>query len=184
MKKHYSVFIIALLVSLFFWCTKTDPPQTSVTIQAIQMDSIATFPYVAYIIPANPGELYEYIKNFLNEVEQQQIIPTGPLFLLTGTSRDNQWAICFPIAEGTIVKDPLKIQRWDFEEIVRLQAISSLQEIAGLEQAVRLRVDSLLNQQISLGNPVAIRMIHYSSTSFDPSHFQSEIWIPVANLSY
>ncbi len=184
MNKHYSILLILALVSLLLWCTKKEPPKQTLTIHTVRVDSIATFPYVAYAIPANATNLYEYIKNFLNEVEQQQIIPTGPLFLITGFREGNQWALCFPIAEGTIVKEPLTIQRWDFEEIVRLQAISSLQEIDGLEKAVRLRVDSLLNQQVSLGNPVAIRMIHYSSTSFNPSHFQSEIWIPVTNTTY
>ncbi len=171
------IFLISILLSI--WCTKKSKSNPPLTINSVSVDSIANFPYVAYTIPSFPDNLYEYIKNFIQEVETQQIIPTGPLFIITGDSTTNKWALCFPIAEGTMVKEPLTIRKWSFEEVVKLNTVSSLQEIGILERKVRVKVDSLLKDSLYSRGPVAIRMIHYGATDFDPYRFQSEIWVPI-----
>lgn len=181
MKKAILAIFILIPVFLTFWCTKRSESTPPVTVEAVSVDTIAIFPYVAFNVPAHTTELYEYIKNFLDEVEAQQIIPTGPLFILAGDSTQDHWALCFPIAEGTIVKEPLTVQKWTFAEVVKLKTIGSLKHIGLLEQKAKTKVDSLLNDSLYLGSPVAIRMIRYSATDFNPYRFQSEVWIPISH---
>ena len=181
MKKLLYIVVIAGVAILFFGQQGGNVSVLSKHFNP-RVENVNSFPYVAYAFQGDFSQQFLALKSFLEEIERQQIIPTGPLFILyreipehSGES-DIIMEFCFPTAEGTMVKEPLQIKTWDYNQVLTVERIGSVDEITRPDLAF---LRSLKNSQLQLNGPVVVRVIDYQKVSASDQNFQGEIWVPL-----
>ncbi|RMG66840.1 MAG: hypothetical protein D6715_06000 [Calditrichaeota bacterium] len=144
---------------------------------------MSEFIYVALDPSEIAGSAREAVSIFLREVANQQIVPTGPYFLVYYfDSLDNRpsprWELGLPTAEGTLVKPPLQLKRWGYPHLTCVRNV----RIELQPDAIGSDLHSFLNaQSLPCPSPVAV-LLWDSIGGSNPSSrwLKSEIWLPRA----
>ncbi len=183
MKKFIYISSIALLAVLFLE-QKGGNVKVFTNHFNPRVENINSFPYVAFSFRGHFSEQFLALKAFLDEIEKQQIIPTGPLFIVyreipdyPGTT-ETVMEFCFPTAEGTMVKEPLHLKTWDYSQVLSLELMGSVDEITQPDIAF---LKSLRKGRLKANGPVVVRVIDYQKVSTSKNDFQGEIWVPLTD---
>ena len=149
----------------------------------LSLENLTKFTYVA-IKHVGPYEDYGPLKEeFLNEIKDQQIVATGSPFLIyynnpEYTQPNNlEWEIGIPTAEGTIVKEPLVLETWNYEKIAKVEKD---EETPITKNIYPLIFEQIYEKNLTYQGPTAVRILN--NIEDDTSKIaKTEIWIPLAS---
>lgn len=149
----------------------------------LSLENLTKFTYVA-IKHVGPYEDYDLLKEeFLYEVKNQQIVATGSPFLIyynnpEYTQANNlEWEIGIPTAEGTIVKEPLVLETWNYEKIAKVEKD---EETPITKNIYPLIFEQIYEKNLAYQGPTAVRILN--NIEDDTSKIaKTEIWIPLAS---
>ena len=179
---QYFFKFLAIAFCLTLSCDKVDLKHDKTPVEAkLSLQSLSKFTYVA-IRHTGPYEDFDLLKEeFLFEIKKQQIISTGPPFVIYYNNPDNtkpndlQWEIGVPTAEGTMVKEPLAIRNWVYERIAKVEKDE--------ETPITRNIYPLIFEQINEKNltyqgPTAVRILRNIENDSSQTG-KTEIWIPL-----
>lgn len=184
---HYLLKFLAFAFCLTLTCDKVDLKHENSQVEAkLSLQKLSKFAYVA-ISHTGPYEDFDLLKEeFLYELKKQQIISTGPPFVIYYNNPENttpnnlQWEIGVPTAEGTMVKEPLALKNWVYEKIAKVEKKEPT--------PITRNIYPLIFKQISEKNltyqgPTAVRILN--NIEKDSSRTgKTEIWIPLVDNSH
>lgn len=178
-------FIFILFISSMLSCDNVDlkPANKSEPKPKLSLETITKFTYVA-IKHVGPYEDYDLLKEeFLYEINNQQIIPTGSPFLIYYNNPENtnpnnlEWEIGIPTAEGTMVKNPLVLKTWVYEKVAKVEKD---EETPITKNIYPLIFEQIYEKNLTYQGPTAIRILN--NIEDDTSKIaKTEIWIPLVS---
>lgn len=147
----------------------------------LSFENLTRFTYVA-IKHTGPYEDFDLVKDeFLRELQKQQVISTGPPFIVYYNNPENtppgelEWEIGVPTPEGTMVKEPLALKIWMHEKIARVEKDQATPITRNIYPIILKQVNE---KNLTYQGPTAVRILN--NMLDDTSHIQkTEIWIPL-----
>ncbi len=143
-------------------------------------DTVSEFLYVALDPSDITGNPRDAFRLFLREVANQQIVPTGPYFLVyyfdsLNSHTPPRWELCLPTAEGTLVKAPLRLKRWGYPHLTCVRNV----RIELQPDAVGSDLQNFLSEQsLPCPSPVAVLLWDSIGGRHNNRWLKSEIWVP------
>jgi hypothetical protein len=147
----------------------------------LSLQQVNEFSYVAMRQGGmeNPEQSLE---TFIAELNKQHVVPTGLLFLVfykkpEGEKSGNPiWEIGLPTAEGTLVREPLRLKNWPYEKVMQSQSI----QLYPPNQQNHPTLPEFLKSKDFASYPMVVLRIkdEVDSISFNNA-FESEVWLPV-----
>jgi predicted transcriptional regulator YdeE len=184
---QYFIKFLAIALCLSLSCDKVNLKRDNSQAKAtLTLQNLSKFTYVA-IGHTGPYEDFDLLKEeFLYEIKKQQIISTGPPFVVYYNNPDNtkpndlQWEIGMPTAEGTMVKEPLILKNWIYEKIAKVEKDE--------ETPITRNIYPLIFEQISEKNltyqgPTAVRILNDIENDTSQTG-KTEIWIPLVDNTH
>lgn len=118
-------------------------------------------PYIALEFSDHKEDFHQHLNEFLEEAESQRIIPTGPVFLsIRNLNKSGQagtfWEIGCPTAEGTMVKEPLKLKRSSYNRALSFQFVISLDDLSKTKSFVE---SQLKQYHLQATGPIFYRIL-------------------------
>jgi len=179
------ISFISLL--LFQSCGDVDlkPKSKNESKPKLTLEQVSRFSYVA-IQHKGPYQDYAELKEqFFDEIRKQRIIPTGSPFIVYYNNPENtspndlQWEIGIPIAEGTMIKEPLVLKDWIYEKVAKVKK----EEATPVTQNIYPIIFEQVNEKsLTYQGPMAVRVL--TNLEEDTSGiFKTEIWIPLASAN-
>jgi DNA gyrase inhibitor GyrI len=178
--------LLAIAVCLILSCDKVDlKPDKSHVEAKLSLQNLSKFTYVA-ISHTGPYEDFDLLKEeFLYEIKKQQIISTGPPFVIYHNNpdvtkpNDLQWEIGIPTAEGTMVKEPLTLRNWVYERIAKVEK----DEVTPITRNIYpLIFEQISEKKLTYQGPTAVRILRNIEDDSSQTG-KTEIWIPLADNS-
>ena len=177
--KRFFYIIFAFLILFLFLFQTLNRPYGSECIHPNGILHVNKFPFIVYPLPGNRVD-FTAIQNFLDEIHAQQIIPTGPLFILYShwnpeTKLFHHIYLCVPTAEGTMVKPPLDLQYWNSSAVLTIQMNCPINTLSQLNSHFFQRIHYV---PTSPKKTAIVRLLDFFHNFQTSRSFQTEIWIP------
>lgn len=148
----------------------------------MEIKHVAPFYYVA-IEHSHSNDFQMVLKQFQQEIETQQIIPTGPIFLIfyknpTGEENFGRiWAIGCPTAEGAMVKEPLVYRKWTYQQVATTRYRGSIRSV----KKTYTQIQNYVTQSNWINDaPIMNRVLDGLSSSLFSDNLRMEVWIPIS----
>lgn len=184
-KKIPFFFILILLFITQTTCTKKQSAvkREAIESQHIQIKQTNSYHYVSIESRDNFNDFEQTVSQFFQEIQEQQIIPTGPIFIaIYENSPENAgkitWEIGCPTAEGTMVKEPLQVKEWPFHEVASIMYAGHILEAPQITREIQ----TLIRQKkLSYSNPAVYRLLSRepNADSLIMATLNMEVWIPI-----
>ena len=184
---QYFLKFLAIALCLSLSCDKVDLKDENSQVKVkLSLQNLSKFTYVA-IRHTGPYEDFDLLKEeFLYEIKNQQIISTGPPFVVYYNNPENtkpndlHWEIGLPTAEGTMVKEPLVLKNWVYEKIAKVEKD---EEMLITQNIYPLIFEQISEKNLTYQGPTAVRILN--DTKNDTSQIgKTEIWIPLVDNSH
>ena len=185
--KKLIITFVSILTCLSLNCNQKQQNTSENSPATITIEDKANFMYVAVTHRGPYEDHYMILKELLTEIENQQIIPTGPMCVIYYNNpeetapQDLEWEIAVPTAEGTMVKEPLILKRWYYNKVAKVR-----QDVV---IPITQNIYTIIFKQISEKNltyqgPVALRVIKNFDNDSLTTPTSTEIWFPVVGTNY
>jgi len=184
---QYFLKFLAIALCLSLSCDKVDLKDENSQVKVkLSLQNLSKFTYVA-IRHTGPYEDFDLLKEeFLYEIKNQQIISTGPPFVVYYNNPENtkpndlHWEIGLPTAEGTMVKEPLVLKNWVYEKIAKVEKD---EEMLITQNIYPLIFEQISEKKLTYQGPTAVRILN--DIGNDTSQIgKTEIWIPLVDNSH
>jgi len=167
------------LLSILSFCGDHGTPHSKfqLSVSNIQIKNISMNPYIALEFSDHEDDFHQHLNDFLEEAESQRIIPTGPVFLSIrnlneGEQSGTYWEIGCPTAEGTMVKEPLKLKKSSYNRVLSFQFVVSLDDLSKTKGFVE---NQLERYHLQATGPIFFRIL---TPLLDLEQHQSEV-VPI-----
>jgi len=180
-------FLIKFLLPFFIiltTCGEVKTRENKEVKTTLTLETQTNFSYVAYEHIGSYEAYGEILNDFLSEIKIQQIIPTGPVFVIYHNNpgetkkEDLIWELGLPTAEGTMVKRPLLLKNWHYEKIAKVHHYADLPLTENIYPII---FDQISEKNITYHGPLALRVLNKIENVGVVDDSVTEIWIPIAN---
>jgi DNA gyrase inhibitor GyrI len=177
--KLFLLFCIVLIA-----CREVKTREDKEIKTTLTLETQTNFSYIAYEHVGSYDAYSEILDDFLREIKTQQIIPTGPVFVIYHNNpgetkqEDLIWELGLPTAEGTMVKKPLILKNWHYEKIAKVHYYTNLPLTENIYPII---FDQISEKNLTYHGPLALRVLNRVENVGVVDDSITEIWIPIAN---
>lgn len=183
-------FIVFLSFVSFIFLFSCSQKESDKSVQAETTLTVEEQPNFSYVAIEHQGPYEDHamvMHDFKLELEKQQIIPTGPLFIIYYNNPENtpaeelKWEIGVPTAEGTMVKEPLILKQWFYEKIARVFRKGATPLNENIYPIIFKYADET---NLIYQGPVAVRILYELKKDSSASLRNTEIWFPIIGTNH